>query len=258
VNRQLQEIWRYRQLLWELFLTWLKLRHTGSILGVVWTLLNPAVFVLTYWIVFTHVIRLDIPSYAAFLIPGYLAWSFTWTAINAASESVVQSSYLITKVAFPSEVLVLASVGVALFDFIVGLVIYLVVAAVLGVSFPPLAAAVPIMLFLHVAFTLGLCFVAATGSVFFRDIPKLISIAGFLLFFATPVFYPESMVPPALGPLYGLNPFLPFISLYQHAFYFSAPPSEGRVLAAVLLSALSLAGGLWMFGRHKATFAEFS
>lgn len=258
MGRQLRDIWRYRELLRELFLTWLKLRHTGSVLGLLWTLINPAIFVLTYWLVFTYIIRIDLPNYAAFLIPGYLAWNFTWNAITGASESMIGSSYLITKVAFPSEILVLASVGVAFFDFLVALLLYLAVAAISGVTFSPVAGLLPLAILFHVLFTLGLSFLAACGSVFFRDIPKLVGIAGMILFFATPIFYPASLVPSGLQPLYTLNPFFPFISSYHQVLYFNTLPSTITILGAVLLALITSVIGMLTFGRFKAMFAEYS
>lgn len=255
---QLRHIWRYRQLLRELFVTWLKLRHTGSVLGVVWTLVNPAVFVLTYWFIFTAVIRIDLPNYASFLIPGYLAWNFTWNAVSGASESMIESNYLITKVAFPSEVLVLASVGVSLFDFLLALGLYLVVAAIAGVAFFSLAALLPLIIVAHVLFTLGIAFLSATGSVFFRDVPKLISIGTFLVFFATPIFYPESVIPQNFRGLYLFNPFVPFISMYHQALYFNSAFSTGLILKVIAFAGISLAAGMLVFRRFQKTFAEFS
>jgi ABC-type polysaccharide/polyol phosphate export permease len=255
---QVRDIWRYRELLRELFLTWLKVRHTGSVLGVLWTLLNPAVFVFTYWVVFSYVIRIDIPAYGTFLIPGYLAWNFTWSAIAGASESMIESSYLITKVAFPSEILVLASVGVSLFDFLVALGVYLVLATTLGVAVWPAAGALPAVITLHVMFTLGLSFLSACGAVFFRDIPKLVSILGLLLFFATPIFYPQSAVPENLQPLLLVNPFAPFIALYHHALYLRTVPPTLVMGLSVALSLLILAAGLHVFHRFRQALAEWS
>lgn len=256
MDRQLYDIWKYRALLRELFVTWLKVRHTGSLLGVVWTLVNPAAFILTYWVVFTYVIKIDLPNYAAFLIPGFLAWNFTWNAITSACEAVIEGNYLITKIAFPSEILVLASVGVALFDFLVALILYLFFATLAGIAFTPIALALPLVLFCHVLFTLGLSLMAACGSVFFRDIPKLVGIAGLLLFFATPVFYPESVIPATLRTVFGLNPFTPFIALYHHVLYYDTAPPAHIVAGTVLLATIMSLAGMVVFRKFKPLFAE--
>src|SRR5512139_753697 len=91
---QMNDIWRYRELLRELFLTWLVLRHTGSVLGFLWTLVNPLLMIATYWFVFSQVFRVGIPNFPLLLIPGYLAWNFTFGSIQAGSESIIQSKYL--------------------------------------------------------------------------------------------------------------------------------------------------------------------
>ena len=255
--RQLQEIWRFRELLRELFLTWLKLRHAGSVLGLLWTMLNPAAFVFIYWIVFTHVIKIDIPNYASFLIPGYLAWNFTWNAAQESSQAMIGSSYLITKIAFPSEILVFASVGVTLFEFLVALVLYVLLAVILSIPLPPIAAALPIIVLLHVLFTLGFSLICACGSVYFKDIPKLISIAGMLLFFATPVFYPETLIPQKLTTLFLMNPFAPFVACYHAVLYYDLIPGVSLLIKVGLLSITVLSVGMKIFSRFKPYFAEY-
>lgn len=255
--RQLQDIWRYRELLRELFLTWLKLRHAGSVLGLLWTLLNPAAFVFTYWLVFTYIIKIDIPNYATFLIPGYLAWNFTWNSAQEASRSMIESSYLITKIAFPAEILVLASVGVTLFEFLIALVLYLALAVVLGIPLYPVAGTLPILLLIHIFFTLGFSLICACGSVFFKDVPKLITIAGMILFFATPVFYPESLIPQQFAILFHMNPFAPFVACYHEVLYYGLLPGLALGLKVGLISLLFLLGGMRIFARFKPYFAEF-
>jgi lipopolysaccharide transport system permease protein len=257
VIRQLRDIWRYRELLRELFVTWLKLRHAGSLLGLFWTLLSPAAFVFTYWLVFTHVIKIDMPQYATFLIPGYLAWNFTWNSAQEASRSMIDSSYLITKISFPAEILVLASVGVTLLEFVIALVLYLVLALLLSVQFAPVAAVLPVVILIHLLFTLGFSFFCACGSVFFKDVPKLTSIAGMVLFFCTPVFYPGTMIPKKLEALYVFNPFAPYIDSYHDVLYHNVIPGATHILAATILSLVVLVAGMRFFARLKPRFAEY-
>ena len=124
---QLSNLWKYRQLASELFWTYIKLRHVGSVLGFIWTLLNPILYILTYWVVFSLIIKMGLQNYPLFLIPGYLAWNFTFSSIVNSSESILQSKDLITKIAFPNEIIVLTNVVVGFVDFIISLIIFSIV-----------------------------------------------------------------------------------------------------------------------------------
>ena len=258
LRNQIVDIWRYRELLHELFRTWLLLRHTGSILGFLWTLLNPLLLITTYWVVFSLVLKVGVENFPLLLIPGYLAWNFTFGSVQSGSESIIQNKYLITKIAFPNEIIVLAKVAVSLVDFLVGLGLYLVAVMII---LPVLTASVlwlPALLVMHVAFTVGVALLVACSAVYFKDIPKLVPILGTMLFFLTPIFYTRDMVPAGLSAAMWLNPLTWIFSLYHDVLYYHAAPDAGVVAGVAIMSATALLTGLWLFNRLKGSFAELS
>ncbi len=255
---QWHDIWKYRELLRELFFTWLILRHAGSVLGFLWTLVNPLLLIATYWVVFSSILHIGVENFPLLLIPGYLAWNFTFSAIQGASESIIESKYLITKIAFPNEIIVLASVAVSLTDFVVGMLVYLAAVLLLAPPFSPAVLLLPAIVALHVGFTLGVSFVVACGAVYFRDIPKLIPILGTILFFITPIFYTLEMVPEGIRRFIWVNPLTWIFSLYHDVLYYRSTPPLWLAAGVLLIAVVVLAAGLAVFRRVKTSFAELS
>lgn len=238
----------------------LKLRHVGSILGFFWTLLNPLLYIATYWIVFTLFIKMGMEHYPLFLIPGFLAWNFTLTALITSSESIIQSRYLTSKIAFPNEILPLTSVGIPLLDFLISMVIYIaIIYFIPGISgFSFLFLLLPLIIFIQVLITIGLAFIVATISVYFRDIPKLVQLGGTILFFLTPIFYPINLIPVKFRFIVMINPVAHIITYYQDIFYYNKFPDPFYLTGTFIISIIIFFTGLGIFDRYKFSFAELS
>jgi lipopolysaccharide transport system permease protein len=260
MKKNLIKLWIHRDLISELFKTFLKLRHVGSFLGVLWTLLNPAIYIGIYYLVFTYFIKMGIPDYHLFLIPGFLAWNFSFNSIISASESIIQSKYLISKIAFPNEILTITNVALSLFDFILSLIIYLVILFIFssGFHFTALIMLLPVIVLLQFIFTIGIGFIVSCMSVYFRDIPKIIQLSGTVLFFITPIFYPLSNVPVNMQWILKMNPMTYIITFYHDVLYYHRMP-ESQIFAVSSLSAILIfLLGYGVFNHYKNSFAELS
>jgi ABC-type polysaccharide/polyol phosphate export permease len=255
--RQLRDIWRYRELLVELTRSQMKLRHAGSLLGVVWTLLSPAAFIALYWFLFTRVVDVGIERYLLYLIPGYLAWNFTVGALQNSTSLMEESKQLFPKIAFPHEIVVLAGVAVMLADFLIALAMFLAAALMMGPAIPVTAALFPLVLVLHSAFVLGICLIVAGAAVYYRDVSRLLPILAMLLFFLTPVFYSLESIPPRTRTWAWLNPLTVYVELY-HSLFHAGTLQLPLLAAGLVVAAVSLAGGLLVFRRIKPAFAELS
>lgn len=238
----------------------LKLRHVGSILGFLWTLLNPLLYIATYWVVFTLFVRMGLDNYPLFLIPGFLAWNFTFGALVNSSESVINSNYLITKISFPNEILPLTDVGISLFDFLVSLILYftalLIIPNVFEIS--SLLFLLPLIILMQILITIGLSLIVASLSVYFRDVPKLVQVGGTLLFFLTPIFYPLSFIPESLQKIVILNPIAQIITYYHDILYYGQHPGITNLLITGAASIVTLFIGAGIFNKIKSSFAELS
>ena len=107
--QRLRHLWQYRELLGNLVRKELKVKYKNSVLGFVWSLLNPVMYLVVFSVVFQIVLQVKVPYYAIFFLSGLLAWNFFSAGLSGGTTAIVGNAQLVTKVWFPREALVLAS-----------------------------------------------------------------------------------------------------------------------------------------------------
>jgi lipopolysaccharide transport system permease protein len=254
---RLRDVWRYRELLRSLVVRNLKVKYQRSMLGFVWTLLNPLLTIAVLTMVFTYVIKIRVPEYWAFVFSGYFVWNFILQMLSSATYILAEHASLRRSVAFPSEVLIIATAASRLVEFAVEMAI----AVLLLILFhhhgvPSSFLLLPWLIVVQVLLAAGLAMPIATLAVFYSDVQHAIPIVLLMLFYLSPVFYPATLVPDSIRPLYFLNPIAGLLTLYHDALYSGHWPS-GALLAGVSLAAVGLcAVGYAIFNRYKGLFAE--
>lgn len=257
MREALGEILGYRALVLNLVLKDLKLKYRGSVLGVVWSLLNPLLTLAVYTYAFDHVLRVRMEHYASFLLVGLLPWSFFSGSLLASTGSVLQNAHLIRKVHFPHETLPIATVLFGFAQLLLALLVF--VPCLLLSSALPLSASLlllPPLLLLHAVFTTGLALLLSALTTSFRDLAHLTEVALLLLFWVTPIVYPLAMAPPRLQPWLEVSPLAAFALAYQEVLFRGRAPAPVIVAGVVLFPVAALLLGLWVFRRYSPTFAE--
>jgi ABC-2 type transport system permease protein len=279
LHRRVARIYRYRELLLGLVRKELKVKYKNSALGFLWSMLNPALYLVVFYIVFQIILKSGIPNFAIFLLSGLLVWNYFSTALMGGTTSVVANSALLTKVAFPREVLPLAPVFAGLVhlflqSFVLAgalLVFRYDVSAKYAVLLPPALVAL-------VIFTAALGILLAALNVYLRDVQHLLELALTAWFWLTPIVYPFRLVADRLGDnswLMFLNPMVAIVISFQRAIYnqVDATAADGTVInilpAETSLSwylfhigivaatgVVLLAVALSIFGRLEGNFAE--
>jgi ABC-type polysaccharide/polyol phosphate export permease len=254
---RLQRLLGFRTFVKYVVLKDIKVRSRGTYLGVAWTLMNPAITIAVYYVVFRYVFRVAIPNYFAFFLIGFLPWVFFSRAITAAAGSIVDSEVLIKRAAFPLEVLPLSAVLYQLFHHAVAVAITLPVMLAFGGARPslhlvwlvPLGAAFAV-------FTLGVSFWLATFGVFFRDTRDILEVTLPVLMWMTPILYTVEMLPAALRWLTTVNPLVPFIAALRTVLLDGQAPGTADVAGIVFWLVAVLGSGAWIFARYAPVFAE--
>jgi lipopolysaccharide transport system permease protein len=251
------EFLRYRTLVKNLVFKDLKLKYRDSVLGVVWSLLNPLLLLLVYTLAFKLVLRIETENYAYFLMVSLLPWNFFSGSLIASTQAITGNANLIRKVYFPRETLPIATVLFTFSQLLLALVVFLPALLLVSGVRPHWTAVLLIpLLLLHLLFTLGLAFVLATCTVFFRDVAHLTEVAVLLLFWMTPIIYPVTMAPPMLQLFFKLSPLAAFAIAYQDVLFWGRMPEE-LVLSTLLgWTAAALVGGYALFRRYTPAFAE--
>ena len=256
MNR-LSRVIAYRTLLKYLVLKDIKVKSRGTYLGVAWTLMNPLVTIVMYFVVFQYIFRVAIPNFIAFFLIGLLMWIFFARAVSTAATCVGDNDAMVKKAAFPLELLPVASVLYHLFHHLVALglaVPLLLVFREVQLSWNLMWVVVVLLAF--VTFSLALALLLATVGVFFRDTRDILEVGLPVLFWGTPIFYDLSMAPESLRPALELNPLSPFIQATRAALLDARGPSWAELgLMAFWISAAAIAG-VWVFGRFAPRLAE--
>jgi lipopolysaccharide transport system permease protein len=252
-----RDVWRYRELLRSLVVRNLKVKYQRSVLGFVWTLLNPMLTIAVLTLVFSYVIKIRVPEYWAFVFSGYFVWNFMLQMLSSSTYLLAEHAALRRSVAFPSEVLVLSTAASRLFEF----AIEMMIALLLLIGFhhrgvPSSFLLLPWLVIIQVLLAIGLAMPIATLAVFYSDVQHAIPILLLMLFYLSPVFYPASLVPEHLRMFYLMNPIAGLLTLYHETLY------EGRWPTLLLVAYVSLAAlalcivGYMIFNRYKRLFAE--
>jgi homopolymeric O-antigen transport system permease protein len=254
---RLREMWQFRHLLRHLVVRDLKVKYQRSSLGFLWTLLNPLITVAVLIAVFSSVIRIRLDNYWAFLLSGYFVWNAVAAAISGASYVLQEHARLTRSVAFPKEILILASTLSRVFEFAMELVIIIAVLT-LGYhhSVPASFLALPLLVVIQVTLTLGLVFPIATLSTLFTDVLHALPALITSLFYLTPVFYPASMVPARFQALYFLNPLAGLVTSYHSVLYEGTLPSATVLLGSVAGALITLGIGYAIFARYQDICGE--
>jgi lipopolysaccharide transport system permease protein len=252
-----RELWAFRELLRSFVIRDLKVKYQRSALGFLWTLLNPVLTAGVLIAVFSIIIRVQIDQYWAFLISGYFVWIFVSQMISAGTTILEEHAALRRNIAFPAELLIFGSTLSRLFEFVVELSLALIVLATFHHHRVPLSYLwLPLLVVFQALLATGLKMIVSVMSVFFFDVRHIISICILMLFYLSPVFYPLSLVPEGLRPLFAWNPLVSLLSLFHVVLYEGRTPDYRLLLEGAGWSLGSIFVGYAIFNRYKALFAE--
>lgn len=257
--RRVQDVWRYRELLVNLVRKELKVKYKDSVLGFVWTLLNPALQLIVYSFAFGVLFKQSIPLFAIFFICGLLPWTFFTSGLSSGAASVVGNAQLVNKVWFPREILPLASVGAALVHWFLQSIVLVV--ALIVVQRSPDWAYVPLLIpaiLVLVTFTAALGIMLSAINVYLRDTQHLLELVLLAWFWVTPIVwgYPligEKLVAHGVSfNLAFLNPITPVILVFQRALYHEHVWSVTRMVHGSPVQGSVPSGSVWWYLRNLA------
>lgn len=260
VPLKLDDLWEHRELV--LFLAWrdLKVRYKQTVLGVVWVILQPLLMTLVFTVVFGRFIAptsagSGVP-YPLFAFCGLLPWQFFAYVLNNASNSLVASERLITKVYFPRLVIPLSGVLSGLVDFAVAFAVLIGMIFYYRIAPTPALWLLPCFLLLAVACAVGVGLWLAALTIQYRDVRHMIPFVSQVWFFMSPVAYPVTLVAENWRWLYGLNPMAGVIQGIRWSLVGAGEMLDGWVWLSVLVTAMLLVSGLYYFRGVERHFAD--
>lgn len=246
-------------LLKEMVVRDLRARYAGSSLGAAWVFVNPILWMVLYTAVFSVILRVPVErgfaTFPEFLMAGLLPWIAVQEGISRSSSALPDNAVMVKKAVFPIETLVGSVVVAAVVNQLVAFFVFGIYLLWLGHLSLWALLAVP-ALAVQILLTYGIGCLAATITVFVRDAGHAIGILLSIVFFATPIVYPASMVPARFRPILEANPIAHLVAWYRDAFTLHTWPDPASVLYLLLFSSLAAALGSALFLRARPHFAD--
>lgn len=258
VSLKLGDVWEYRELLY--FLTWrdVKVRYKQTALGASWAILQPFLTMVVFSLFFGRLA--DIPSegvpYPIFAYTALLPWTFFATGMAMSSQSLVQSSNLITKVYFPRLTIPIATVFSSIVDFalaflvLVGMMLFYGIAPTMNVIW------LPVFLLLAFVTALGVGLWLSALNVQYRDVRYVIPFLVQFWLFATPIAYPSSLLNGIWRTIYGINPMVGVVEGFRWALLGTDSTPGPMMTMSGIAALLLLVSGAFYFKRMEKTFAD--
>ena len=247
IKEKFVEILKYRELIESLVWKNIKVRYHGSALGYLWSFLSPFLMIGLFTLIFSYFLRIKIEHYPLFLISAIIPWSFLSSSLLLGAQSLVSHTEFIKKMYCPREIfplsLILTNVVVLLASLLAVIPFIFYFKGTLGASFLML----PIVIFIHFLFTLGLALILSCLHVFYRDVGHILDFLLMFWFYLTPVLYPLSMVPEFFQIFFYFNPMFHIISLYRDILYSGIFPSFGFFLSSFVIGLVVLGAGWKVF-----------
>jgi ABC-2 type transport system permease protein/lipopolysaccharide transport system permease protein len=246
LNGDRQELVRFWPVLQNMVVAELRVRYQRSILGFVWTLLNPLLMMVTLSLVFSSLVT-KVENYPVFLFAGMLPWSFLSGSLSESASSIIANEGLIKKIYLPKLIFPLARVLIALVTFMLSLAAMFLLLGPLGARLRPAILVLPVAIGLLAVFVLGLSLIVATANTFYRDCGHLVSVFLQAWYFLTPILFPIGQFAEHLQWRFRLNPLFYFIELFHEILVAGRWPQIGIVAIAAGIAAASLGAGYVIF-----------
>ncbi|MBM6737983.1 ABC transporter permease [Faecalicatena fissicatena] len=254
MSKYIQNFRKFIPLLEELVARDIKIKYRRSVLGVLWTLLNPLCMMIVLSVVFSNLFRYDIENFPLYIMSGQVIFNFFSDATTSAMSSIVSSAALIKKVYVPKYLFVLSNVFSSFINLMASFTALILVMIVTRAELHWTILLVPVPLIFIVFFSLGVGLILAAITVKFRDIMHLYSVFTMALMYLTPVIYPMSMLPEWLNKIVMLNPITNILIMFRNVMLNNIIFDWTSILIAFLETALMLSLGLWIFYKNQDQF----
>ena len=227
VSSQIATFLRFRHLLFLIVKRDFVTRYRRSVLGVLWSLLNPLLTMLVLTMVFSHIFRFETPyvSFPVYYLSGQIVFSFFSESTTLAMGSIVGNGGVIKKIYVPKYLFPISRILSSMINVLFSFIAFMIVFIIMGESFSWTMFLLPVPFFFVFVFSLGIGMLLSSMSVFFRDINHIYGIGITLLMFLTPVFYPVSILPPRVYHLIHLNPLFHYVNYFRDLALYSTVPS---------------------------------
>ncbi|MCD7999269.1 MAG: ABC transporter permease [Clostridiales bacterium] len=254
----LQSIWiRYKFLIKQLVARDFKIKYKRSILGYLWSFLNPLLTMVVQYIVFSTIFRSDIKNFPVYLLSGVVFFSFFTEAVSQGLTSIVGNASLITKVYVPKYIYPVTKVISSSINLFISLIPLLLLAIFTGAPINQTVILLVVPIACMLIFCMGLSLLLSSAMVFFRDTQYLWNVISLAWMYATPLFYPESILPDNFKVILKINPIYYIVSFVRSILIDGISPEPIKYIYCIAFSLGMLLIGSLAFKRNQNKFVLY-
>lgn len=246
--------YKYKGLLWELVVRDIKIKYKKSVLGLLWSLLNPLLMMIVTYVVFSNLFRFDIQNFPIYLLTGQIFFNFFSESTSVAMGSIMANSSLIRKVYIPKYIFPTSKVLSSLVNLLFSLIAIVLMIVITKVEITWAILLFPLSLLYLFMFALGVGLLLSAYAVFFRDLTHLYGIMLMVWTYLTPIFYPITIIPEKYRILIKINPMYYFIEHFRQVILYAKVPSLSINLICLAISVITLMFGLFTFYKNQNKF----
>ena len=243
-------LWEFRLVFRHLLRQYVSLRYRRTVLGFLWTLINPLLTMAVTATVFSLMMKMPLKGFAVFLFSGLIPWALFSGCVMQGGMTLLENEALVKKIYVPRQTLVLARCSSLLVDAILSFACLFIIALVLGAQFSPALLVLPIAFLLVFVFSCGIALIMALLSVFLRDTQQIVSILLQAGYFLTPIIDPLDIVPARFHPLMLANPMYYFVELFRLPIHDGVVPSMQTFGIAGACALVSAVLGILVFSKY--------
>jgi ABC-type polysaccharide/polyol phosphate export permease len=227
-----------------------RLRYTGTLLGLLWSIALPLIQLFVFVFLFARVVPLGIEAYPAFVFSALLPWTWLSNTLVSAGGLFIGNRDLVRRPNFKPSTLVLVNTLSQLLSYLVSLPILIVVLAFYGRGLTVAVLLFPVLLLIQSVLLLGLGLIIATVNVFYRDVQHLVAVALPILFYVVPVFYRPQQFDSTLARLLMWNPIAILIESYREILFYQRVPRWDQIVVPGVISLLVCMLGYLIYQRR--------
>lgn len=232
----------------------LRVRYRGSVLGYLWSMMNPLLYMGILSFVFAHLMRFKIENFPLFILSGILSWNLFQQSLSVGVHSIVANGSLLRKVRVPASLFPAVSVCSVLVNFVLALGPFIIIALLTGLQLTGWIFLLPVIVLPYVVFIYGISLVLASLNVSFRDIGHTLEPLLTMLFYGTPIVYPMTSLPEQYQKIVMLNPVAHFVGAFRDVLFEGRSPGSTTVVLLFALAVASLVIGISVYRSQRDSF----
>ena len=245
---------KFRPLLKELVARDIKIKYRRSVLGVLWTLLNPLLMMAVLALVFSNLFKFDIENYPVYILSGQVIYNFFSESTTSAMSAIIENASLLKKVYIPKYMFVFSRVLSSIINVLASHCALLIVMLVTGIEIHWTMVLFFIPMLLLAVFCLGVGLILAAASVKFRDIMHLYGVFTTAFMYLTPVIYALSLLPHWLYIIVRINPITNYLMMYRDLMINGVMMNPVHLVTGIAEAFIVLVIGLAFFAKKQDTF----